>query len=66
MLAALEALRGEFSFVVDVRDVDADPQLACRYDEWVPVLEADGSELCHYFLNEGVVRQHLEGCAKQR
>lgn len=59
MLAALEDLRGEFSFVVDVRDVDADPQLTCLYDEWVPVLVADGRELCHYFLEEAVVREFL-------
>lgn len=66
MLAALEALRGEFSFVVDVLDVDADPLLTARYDELVPVLEADGSELCHCFLDERVVRQYLESSAKQR
>jgi thioredoxin reductase (NADPH) len=59
MLAALDALRGEFSFEVTVLDVDADPQLEAKYDEFVPVLEADGKELCHYFLDVPKVREYL-------
>ncbi len=60
MLAALEDLRGEFSFVVDVRDVDADPLLTARYDELVPVLEGDGIELCRYRLDGPVVSRYLK------
>ncbi len=59
MLAALEALRGEFSFDLTVIDIDTAPDLVARYDELVPVLESDGRELCRYHINEGVVRQHL-------
>jgi glutaredoxin len=59
MLAALKTLRGEFSFEVEVVDVDADPALEARYDELVPVLAADGRELCHYYLDIGVVREFL-------
>lgn len=59
MLAALEALRGEFSFEVEVLDVDADPALEAKYDALVPVLEADGHELCHYFLDVEKVRAYL-------
>ncbi|CAB1369363.1 Glutaredoxin (fragment) [Denitratisoma oestradiolicum] len=59
MLAALEALRGQHGFEVRVVDVDADPVLEARYDEWVPVLEAEGRELCHYFLDEAKVREYL-------
>ena len=59
MLAALEALRGEFSFAVEVIDVDADPAIEAKYDELVPVLEADGRELCHYFLDVPKVREYL-------
>lgn len=61
MLAALEALRGEFGFDVDVLDVDADPALEARYNELVPVLEADGHELCRYFLDVAKVREYLSG-----
>jgi Glutaredoxin-like domain (DUF836) len=59
MLAAIEALRGEFRFEVDVRDVDADPDLMARYNDLVPVLKADGIELCHYHLDEAKVREYL-------
>ena len=59
MLAALEVLRGEFSFALEVIDVDADPLLEAKYDELVPVLEADGRELCHYFLDVPKVREYL-------
>lgn len=59
MLAALQALRGEFAFEVEVLDVDADPVLEAKYDELVPVLEADGQELCHYFLDVEKVRAYL-------
>lgn len=61
MLAALENLRSEFSFDVEVLDVDADPELEAKYDELVPVLAADGKELCHYFLDVSKVREYLVG-----
>lgn len=59
MLAALERLRGEFPFSVEVLDVDQDPQAVALYDELVPVLVAEGRELCHYFLDEAKVREYL-------
>ncbi len=59
MLAALEALRGEFEFELRVLDVDADPALLARYDERVPVLTAGEEELCHYYLDASTVRAYL-------
>ena len=59
MLAALEALRGEYSFAVTVLDVDADPALEAAYNERVPVLTAEGCELCHHFFDERKVREYL-------
>lgn len=63
MLAALEALRGESGmphFEIEVFDVDADPALEAKYDELVPVLaDAEGRELCHYFLDAAKVREYL-------
>jgi hypothetical protein len=59
MLAALEALRGEFSFAVDVIDIDADPDLTTRYNELVPVLDAPGQQLCRYRFDEAKVREYL-------
>lgn len=63
MLTALQALRGEHDFEVVVLDVDADPALEAKYDELVPVLEAEGRELCHYFLDEAAVRTYLSANA---
>lgn len=59
MLAALQALRGEFEFELRVLDVDADPALLARYDELVPVLTAGEDELCHYFIDSAAVRAYL-------
>lgn len=59
MLAALEELRGEYSFTVEVLDVDADSFLEEKYGELVPLLELEGQELCHYFLDAAKVREVL-------
>jgi hypothetical protein len=65
MLAALETLRGEPGvpyFEIEVLDVDADPALEAKYDELVPVLvDGEGCELCHYFLDAAKVREYLNG-----
>ncbi len=64
LLAALEALKTEYSFSIRVEDVDADPVLLERYDELVPVLvgkKADKeAHLCHYFFDETRVRSFLD------
>ena len=59
MLAALEELRGEFGFTVDVVDVDRDAALEQRYGSLVPVLTHAGAELCHYHLDAAKVRAYL-------
>ena len=63
MLAALEALRGQHGaphFEIEVLDVDADAELEAKYDELVPVLvDGEGRELCHYFLDAAKVREYL-------
>ncbi len=63
MLSALEALRGEPAvthFEIEVIDVDADPELEAKYNELVPVLvDGEGRELCHYFLDAAKVREYL-------
>jgi hypothetical protein len=47
-------------FEIDVLDVDADPELEAKYDELVPVLaDAEGQELCHYFLDTPKVLGYL-------
>jgi len=36
-------------------DVDADPALEARWGMLVPVLLADGQEVCHYRLDTGAL-----------
>ncbi len=59
MFAALEAMRGELDFTVEVMDVDTRPEWVDRYDELVPVLTLAGEEICHYFLDVARLRVAL-------
>ncbi|MSQ72967.1 MAG: glutaredoxin family protein [Betaproteobacteria bacterium] len=59
MLKALEALRVDLHFHLDVIDVDANPDLARRYGELVPVLAAGASVICQYRLNVSELRATL-------
>lgn len=59
MLAALDLLRGEFRFAVEVVDVDRDAALEQRFGTLVPVLMHAGTELCHYRLDAGKIRAYL-------
>ena len=63
MLAALEALRGEPGVPdreIQVLAVHPAPELEAKYNELVPVLvDGEGRELCHYFLDAAKVREYL-------
>ncbi|WP_019140881.1 glutaredoxin family protein [Noviherbaspirillum massiliense] len=64
LLEALQALSPEYSFTVEVVDVDSDEALLALYDDQVPVLfgSRDGAasvRLCHYFLDEPKVKAFL-------
>lgn len=59
MLAALEPLRDEFGFAIDVVDVDSDAALEQRFGTLVPVLMHADTELCHYHLDAAKVRAYL-------
>ena len=60
MAQSLERLRGELGFRLVIRDVDADEALERLYGERVPVLvDAQGREICHYFLDEPALRRRL-------
>jgi glutaredoxin len=59
MLQALRGLQRRLEFELQLVDVDRDAELARRYDEWVPVLCMGEREVCHYHLDEQVLRQFL-------
>ena len=41
-------------------DIDRDTDLIRRFDWMVPVLELDGVEICHHFIDEPAIRRHLQ------
>jgi hypothetical protein len=59
MLQALRGLQPCLGFELRVVDVDRDPGLQRRYDEWVPVLSHGEREICHYRLDEAALREVL-------
>jgi len=60
MLQALRGLQPQLGFALQTVDIDSDPELSRRYDEWVPVLYAGEREICHYRLDERALRQALD------
>ena len=60
MLRALRGLQPRLGFALRLSDIDADPALAQRYDEWVPVLCRDAREICHYHLDEQALLDALQ------
>ncbi|MGE5028005.1 MAG: glutaredoxin family protein [Betaproteobacteria bacterium] len=55
MTAAVEALRSVYPFALKVVDVDDNMTLEQRYGHLVPVLVANGEEICHYHLDTGAL-----------
>ena len=60
MTQALERLRPELGFEYVTVDIDAEPELRARYDTRVPVLAANGVDICYYFLEEASLRAFLQ------
>jgi len=59
MLHALEPMRRELAFDIEVIDVDLDPEHERRYGELVPVLVHGEHEICHYFLDRQALTAYL-------
>ena len=60
LLLQLDELRQQYDFELTMIDVDSHSELQQKYGDKVPVLMADESELCHYYLNPVVVIQYLK------
>jgi len=58
LLAQLVPLAAELGWSLRVLDVDADPVLEERWNELVPVVLAGDDELCHYHLDEALIRAY--------
>jgi hypothetical protein len=59
MAEALSDLRRQVGFDLTVMDIDADPVLAERFNDLVPVLMHGDRELARYRLDSGSVRAYL-------
>ena len=61
MRIALDPYLARYSLELELVDVDRDPDLRHRHGARVPVLALDGSEICHWFLDETALLARLEG-----
>jgi len=61
MIASLRELQQKKQFELDIINIDNNEQLTQLYGEKVPVLFAvnENKELCHYFLDAGVIDTYL-------
>ncbi|MDH3645376.1 MAG: glutaredoxin family protein [Gammaproteobacteria bacterium] len=59
MLEAVERLCRGHGVIVDMVDVDTDPALKAQYGYDIPVLAADGLEICRHRLNSDQLREWL-------
>jgi len=64
MIAALQKLRANYPFRLEVIDVDSDTDLQSRYGQRVPVLMAEDKEICHYHLNLNAFARIFQGIEK--
>jgi hypothetical protein len=55
----LRLLRDELRFTLVERDIDDDPELAARYNDIVPVIEAGGRVIAHAPLEPASLRPAL-------
>ncbi len=59
MIEALDALRSVYPFAVRVVDIEDDEDLEQRYGHLVPVLIANGEEICHYHLDPAALAAYF-------
>lgn len=56
----LQALRVSRGFDLEVVDITGSPGLEAAHGKRVPVLEADGKEICNFYLDPQALLNHLE------
>jgi hypothetical protein len=59
MATVIERVAPGFGAAVEVRDVDADPQLLARYSEQVPVLLIDGRKAFKFRVTAAELERRL-------
>ncbi len=49
----------DYTYVIDAVDIDGDPALRERFNEWVPALYLGEKEICHHHLDLARLRAAL-------
>ena len=57
--SALDRVRARVPFDLEVLDISADPALAARYGERIPVVLVDGTQAYEYVVDEGELEARL-------
>ncbi len=60
MRLALIKLQSQLNFTWKEIDIDRDTDLIRKFDSLVPVIEYQGSEVCHHFFDEKALRRLLK------
>ena len=55
MVTDLRAIQASLPFALEIVDIDRDAELEEKYGHLVPVLTAEGEEICHYFLDHAAL-----------
>ena len=59
MLSALQSLQTELGFVIEWVDIEGNEALEEHFGELVPVLMMGEEKLCHYHLDEPLLRERF-------
>ncbi len=51
MRSLLQDFSTDYTYRIEVVDIDTDPDLKERFNEWVPALYRGSEEICHHFLD---------------
>jgi Glutaredoxin-like domain (DUF836) len=66
MEAVIEQVTADSGVVLEILDVDADPDLRARYSDEVPVLLIDGRKAFKYHVTAVELRQRLRAATRAR
>ena len=59
MLSGAQPIAADRGLEIELVDIDEDLDLAKRYNLRIPVLELNGREICHHFLDRDALEQAL-------
>jgi hypothetical protein len=65
MLQHIADLQKSIPFQVESVDIDRNKELQQRYGHLVPVLEAEGEEICRYYLDEKALTDYFRSHASK-